>query len=548
MCGIIGTTDLSSKSFEKNALKALNEIRHRGPDNQGTFRDSEVFLGHTRLAIVDLSTQGDQPIYYSDFVLVFNGELYNYIEIKEDLVSKNIEFNTNSDGEVFIKAFSVYGTDIFNSFDGPFAFILYNKVSGEIWFGRDAFGEKQLFFSIDDNNIFISSTIQALRLLKPEKSYVVDDECVNEFIHTGMIGRSEKTVYKEIKKCEPGCVYQVNKLNDKLELSKKHFSLQSYCEKNLKLITNRYFSDRFHETFKYSIEKRLRVDVPYTLLLSGGIDSSYLLCVLVNELKIKPVCYTLLEEGHPDIENVRHLTDHFSLELILITPPKDFSNFYIEALEKLDVPIFDAAYFSLYYIISHIPSNYKVIFCGDGADELFLSYSDARLLEKTQKYYNILFLVAKLVTPLIPRFRRGLLYGNKNTHKKWEAYWQALNAGRELYDHEKNVTKSSLTNLSERLNIKSDRAGMAFSKELRTPFLNKELFSLCENARFSNLNISSKQVLIDYVNATIGRNLNLTKRGFNSGGMKEGFKFLGDTSVKSISQVILAATNRPHSK
>ena len=544
MCGIIGSTDLSSNNFEVNSLKALEKIKHRGPDNQKTFIDNEIFLGHTRLSIVDLSTQGDQPIFYSDLVLVFNGELYNYIEIKKDLISKNIEFNTNSDGEVFIKAFSVYGTDIFKSFDGPFAFILYNKATKEIWFGRDAFGEKQLFFSFLDNNIFISSTIQSLRLLMPANSYNIDEESNNEFIQTGMIGSPEKTVYKEIKKCDPGCIYKLNKSNNKIELSKKHFSLQSYTEKNRKIITKQYFSEMFHETFKYSIKKRLRVDVPYTLLLSGGIDSSYLLCILVNELNIKPVCYTLLEEGDPDIENVRYLTNHFNLELNLITPPKDFSKFYIDALQKLDIPIYDAAYFSLYYIISHIPSNYKVIFCGDGADELFLSYSDTKLLEKNTNYYNIVFHIAKLITPIVPKFKKGLLYGNYNIHKKWEAYWQALNVDRKLFGYEKNVTNSCLTNLSERLNIKSDRAGMAFSKELRSPFLNKELFLLCENARYSNLNISSKQILIDYINATIGKNLNLTKRGFNSGGMKYGFKFLGDTSVNAISQLILTATNK----
>lgn len=166
MCGIFAAiSDDEITHLIPLLKKALSTLDHRGPDNSSSWIDSHIFLGHTRLAIVGLDDASNQPYIYEDLILIYNGEIFNYVEIREQLKKRGYSFETDSDTEVVLKSFHLFGTDCFKSFNGMWALVIYDKKSGEVIVSRDRFGQKPLFYSLIDHKVVFASELHAIATL-----------------------------------------------------------------------------------------------------------------------------------------------------------------------------------------------------------------------------------------------------------------------------------------------------------------------------------------------------------------------------------------------
>ena len=527
MCGFVVISSSSPDKVEQ----AITKMVHRGPDFQQIVVAGGVTLGHVRLSIVDLSSGSNQPFTDGENYLVFNGEIYNYVNVKKVLESAGIKFSTSGDTEVLFRLLSRGYASLISSLEGPFAFVYLDHASNKLIFSCDEFGEKQMYFSVVDNVIRISSTLGSLRELSPEPSSINENALI-ELKQCGYIGTDEATIYQGVYKVNGAYIYSYDIASSSLKRELKQGN--EYTHRSFSLAE---FTSAFHDRFLQSLRNVLSCDVPYGLLLSGGIDSTYILVSMIEELGIKPVCYTLKESESIEWYNIMALKEKYNLDLKAIDHPDSFEDIAYHAVRKMDTPFIDPAYFSLYSLIAQIPENVKVLLSGDGADELFWSYSDTRLLFTHSKIISLLKPLILILTNLHSHFAKYLLLQDCDKKVKWMEYKSRIEK-REIYPFESDPDKAIKSNLSQRLLIKSDKASMAFSKEMRSPFLDKHLLEICSEARFRGLDIGSKRVMIDYICSKVPKIKKIRKRGFNSGGQSASFEFLHSEDKDLISYII----------
>lgn len=525
MCGIV-----FSSVWENRAIyEALNQMEHRGPDFKSSVVVKNKVLGHVRLSLVDLDNRSNQPMTRGKCHIVFNGEIYNYKELRQELESCGYSFTTNGDTEVLLCAIDYWGECFYEKIDGPYAFVFYNDEKDEILFSVDIFGEKQLYYNHERNGITISSLFQILNENGTNHSY--NQRAIDEFYNIGYIGSEEQTIVEGINKVSGSFIYtynfSLNVLNKTRKVPKCHSLLLTNFEESASL---------FHDIFTKVLKSRLSSEVKYGLLLSGGVDSTYILCKMILEIGVKPKCFSIMSKNDPDYEVLLSLQDYFQLDLTIFEPPKDFQEFYIQAIDKMDTPFYDAAYFSLYYLISKIDKSIKVLICGDGADELFYSYSDTKLLGRNFYFVNTFYYPLKYLSKIHKHFAKYLLLQRKNLDVKWSEYLSIV-SDHEPYDFEKTINQCIYKNMSERLLLKTDKASMAFSKEIRTPFLNVELAYITGELR-KKYYISDKKIMKDYIHENLPFIGKIKKTGFNSGGMIKGFSFLNEPNEKVIKDII----------
>ncbi|MCY7360470.1 MAG: asparagine synthase (glutamine-hydrolyzing), partial [Ignavibacteria bacterium] len=274
MCGISGIFSFS-KSIEENRVHRMNEsVAHRGPDGEGMWKNEEgnLLLGHRRLSIIDLLPEGAQPMHYIDrYVIVYNGEIYNYIELKATLEKKGYIFKTVSDTEVLLAAYAAYGENMFEHLDGMFAFAIWDKKEKNLFCARDRFGEKPFYYHHDKNAFIFCSEIKGLFAAGIEINF--DSEMIFNFLAYDIQENplnKEQTFYTAIKKIE-AAHYLIIKADGSI-IHKKYWSLNKpYGE--LKISHTDAF-EKFRELFLTSVKRRLRSDVPVGISLSGGLDSS----------------------------------------------------------------------------------------------------------------------------------------------------------------------------------------------------------------------------------------------------------------------------------
>ncbi len=259
MCGITGFT-----WKDASLIKEMTQtISHRGPDDSGFFVDEGISLGHRRLSIIDLSKKGHQPMFNEtkSIVLVFNGEIWNYPELKEELQSKGHLFKSSSDTEVIIHGYEEYGESICAKLEGMFAFALWDAKKKSLFLARDRIGKKPLYYLLKDEKLLFSSEIKALVI--PPHSPTIDNDSLSQYL-TLRYSPGRETIFEEIKKLAPGtsAVYKKGKL-----IIKKYYSLPSFKE--------RHSSDikKVDSLIENAVKKRLLSDVPVGVFLSGGLDS-----------------------------------------------------------------------------------------------------------------------------------------------------------------------------------------------------------------------------------------------------------------------------------
>ena len=266
MCGIAGIINKTGQKVNAGLLRNMaSTIHHRGPDEDGIMIDGSIGFFHKRLSIIDLST-GQQPMTFDDNTIVFNGEIYNYIEIKEDLKKKGHSFHTTSDTEVILHLYAEYGNDFVNLLNGMFAFIIYDKNQNKLFIARDHFGIKPLYWFHDDQIIAFGSEIKAL-LAHPNIKAAADNDNLYEYLTFQFI-MGEGTMFKNIFKILPGHFMSI-------DLKTWNIKQEKYWEPNFRVDqfhTEEYFIAELKTILEETISQQLRSDVPLGTYLSGGID------------------------------------------------------------------------------------------------------------------------------------------------------------------------------------------------------------------------------------------------------------------------------------
>lgn len=375
MCGINGfVADRPNKTEENlSIVKRMNSlITYRGPDDEGNYADEDTALGMRRLSIIDLST-GKQPIYNEDKtkVIVFNGEIYNFMQLREDLVNKGHVFKTRSDTETILHAYEEYGTDCLNKLNGMFAFAIYDIKEKELFIARDRAGEKPLYYCRDSERFIFASELKSIiRVFDIKKE--IDLTALNRYFSFTYIP-APLTIFKNIYKLEAGS-YIIYK-NGRLVMEKywdidssKADSIQSYdlCKKKLR------------EALFNSVEKKMISDVPLGAFLSGGIDSSIMVGIM-SRLSSKPVeTFTIGfklkdfdESDRAKIVSEKNKTNHH----VHYLDYNDAVNELDVILDTFDEPFADSSSIPTYFVSRFAGQYVKVVLTGDAGDELFAGYS-----------------------------------------------------------------------------------------------------------------------------------------------------------------------------
>jgi len=525
MCGITGFFSYNNKMNAKEYYDAHIKLAHRGPDDEGFVyknknnsiehlvgndtieelknrdfiynqQSSSMILGHRRLSIIDLTSAGHQPFVFENLYLVYNGEIYNYIELREDLKKLGYSFETDSDTEVFLKAYHCWGTEAFNKFNGMWASAIYDKEKDTILLTRDRFGIKPLYYSIINDNLIFGSEIKFVSSFMDKLCH--NEKIIYDYVEYGYISHTNETFFKDIIQLEAGC-YAIYNQRDLA-------STRYYFKEKKKVIDS---VNRIKSALLNSIKLRMRSDVKVGSLLSGGMDSSAIVCSVHKEKYAKDMNTFTISYAEKELDyEAEYVQD--------INNQTNFKNHSIhlepdsEILDKLTY-IIESPYRSftesaMYKIYDYIKENtdITVLLNGEGADEIFSGYNAHysfflyTLISqgKFKKFYNefkfiknranksILSLSIEIVKVFI-------------IHNNWQKYFKRSKIFKNKYINNREIKSENpfrneiLLNreysaLPEYLKY-ADKIPMYFSLEVRVPFLDYKLVNNVHNLQDDEL-------------------------------------------------------------
>lgn len=524
MCGIAGIVkkNILAEGFYKNTIKNMTEsIIHRGPDDEGHEYFQNCFLGFRRLAIVDLSKDGHQPM-YSDTrkeCIVFNGEIYGYRDLKKEIT--NYPFQSNTDTEVILSLYQKNGSELPKKLNGMFSFAIWDEEKQQLFCARDRFGEKPFYYAIGKNGEFIfASEIKAI-LATDLVNTELNDEAIHHFLRH-MYVDSQQSIYKNIKVLPPA--HQLIFGEGKIDISQ----YWNFPQEELQ-ISEKEAVEKFQMLVEKSVDKQLVADVKVGAFLSGGLDSGTLVA-LSSQKNQNLTTLGFQYEGDwdemPDARTIaeKYNTDHKEVALQNSDIPKTL----VEVLKKLDEPLADTAILATYTICKEAAKNMTVVITGNAGDELFGGYkwyqeekqildkgianasflpfykigstiSEKLGFEKPRQYFLDYIFRSKF--PDIVAYQKGKVHSNFTLEETF-----MLMKSRQTYEHQYNFDldknnlntpmKMDLTNvIAGDYLVKDDRIAMMHSIELRTPFLDKDLVEFC-SALASKYKVDENQTKI----------------------------------------------------
>ncbi len=373
MCGIVAIINKTKETASKDILsKMADSIKHRGPDDEGCLIEGSIGFFHKRLSIIDIST-GQQPMTFDGYTIVFNGEIYNYVELREDLKHKGHTFLTTSDTEVILHLYAEYGDAFVNLMNGMFAFIIYDRNKSRLFIARDHFGIKPMYWYNDHKLIAFASEIKAL-LVHPGIQAEVDQENLYEYLTLQFI-LGKGTMFKNIFKVPPGHFMTID-TNDWTHKTVKYwapnFKIDSFH-------TEEYFIVQLRDILEETVSQQLRSDVPLGTYLSGGLDSS-LVTILASKLLGKPIksFSGAFREGPEfnELKYARIAANEANAELYEIFPTEqEFIDLLPKLIYHLDEPVAGPGLFPQYIVSRMASEQVKVILGGQGGDEIFGGYT-----------------------------------------------------------------------------------------------------------------------------------------------------------------------------
>lgn len=393
MCGILGLVLAENFTQRCDFQKALSLMNHRGPDGSEiksyNTPNGRIFLGHKRLAIIELSTQGLQPRESScgRFVITFNGEIYNYLELRNDLIKLGYIFNTNTDTEVLITAWQEWGVDCLTRLDGMYAFAVYDREKNRITLARDAFGIKPLFYrQLNDQFIFSSELPPIIDLSQDEIKLNIQRSYL--FLQWGNLDDTEETFYQDIYHLNPGHIVEY-------DISTARLSKRKWWSPNIKEDANLSFDDavvKFRELFLQSVSRQLRCDVKFGAALSGGLDSSSIVCALrylQPDIEINTFSYLAQGTEYDESYWCKFVEGHIGARPHHVNfSSTEMSSDLDDIVKSQGEPMGGPSTLAQYYVFKSAKENgVTVTLDGQGADELLGGY-DGYPAERFQSLYE----------------------------------------------------------------------------------------------------------------------------------------------------------------
>lgn len=520
MCGINGIFIKAGSANYGSEIRRMNKIlRHRGPDDEGVYQDQDIVLGHRRLSIIDLSKNATQPMSNEDKTvwIVFNGEIYNFPSLRQDLIRKGHVFHSRSDTEVLIHGYEEWKTHVFNKLDGMFAFGLWDKKERRLFLVRDGCGIKPLFYFFDGQKLIFSSEIKGI-LASGLVERTIHPQALSNYLSLFYVPNPE-TIVENIKQVVPGSYILFSK--DDAPQYTKFWDIKDIITNKINIMAEEQIYEQFREEAAIAVKNTLIADVPISLLFSAGLDSSIILRELKNlgRSDIETVTIGFQEESFDESKLAKQFANALDFQNTSFTMLEaDVPGMLEKMIYYLDALNANPCIFTDYFSFEKAARKGKVTLTGTGNDEMLAGYftyiadqyryyygilpqfirkigaSFARYLPVSEKKYSFDYLAQK--------FTEGSLFQREKSHYWWRTIFsdrekQTLFSDDFSHDHPINLDsfcthKRYYDAVKERIsfeeqslytdfylflidnaNIKVDQLSMAFSVESRPPFLTK---------------------------------------------------------------------------
>ncbi|NLB36772.1 MAG: asparagine synthase (glutamine-hydrolyzing) [Clostridiales bacterium] len=505
MCGFVGyLNDINIKMDNDKVIKSMaDRIAHRGPDHDDYYVDGDISLGFRRLSIIDLDT-GNQPITNEDAskVLVFNGEIYNYQSLREDLKAKGHIFKTKTDSEVILHGYEEYGEELLLKLRGMFAFVIWDSANKKLFGARDIFGIKPFFYYLKGETLLFGSEIKAF-LANPMFEKELNIERLPEYLCFEYIPSCE-TMFKNVYKLSPGCFFTWQ--NARFDTG-RYFEMK-YDIDNSK--NQEYWENLISETFVDSTLAHGIADVEVGCFLSSGVDSSYVVKEMAKNNDVRTFSVGFEEEKYSELKYAQHFAQvagvrNFSKKI----SAEEYFNIACDVQYYMDEPLPNPSALALYFLAKLASEQVKVVLSGEGADELFGGYHYYKEPLDFEKYQKLPLVLRKLISGIAVKMpnikgKRFLVRGSLPIEKRyirnnyvfdWTERKNILNPDipaknpseftKVFFDKvkdEDDITKMQYVDMQtwlvEDILVKADRMSMANSLELRVPFLDKEMLKI----------------------------------------------------------------------
>lgn len=533
MCGIYVT----NIPFQKEEVrKKLESVKFRGPDFTGVTSKNGLIFGHLRLAILDLDPRSNQPMCEDEFTIVFNGEIYNFESVKKELEEEGVLFHTTSDTEVLLKGFKLWGEALLPKLNGMFAFAIYDKVKDKIYCYRDRLGVKPFYYSWNEKGEF--EICSQLRPISQNKE--INEEALSVYLDSGYIP-SPLTIFKDVHKLCPGkCLV--------IDVKNRNYETTSFWELGLVKQTQKSYEEakeELHELLIDAVKIRLKSDVPFGTFLSGGVDSALITSIAqkVSEEKIRTFSIGFEDPEYDESKIATQFSKIIGTEHNqTMCKASDTLQLLPKLIEVYDEPFADSSALPS-LLLNKVTTEYVTMaLSGDGGDESFLGYNHFSWLKNVEKLFKIPLFIRKIMAFFITE---KIFKGRAKPLKHVLRLKKAIDFIPEIFVGLNRLTISKKTNWLNRYknyksnssellqqaadlnislwleadsNVKVDRASMAYSVEVRSPFLDYRIVEFARTLpvayRFDK-NIRKKMlrdILKEYIPEKV---FNQPKKGFS---------------------------------
>lgn len=503
MCGFVGFTNkINDASIVLG--KMMDRIKHRGPDSDGKYVDEQIAMGFRRLSIIDLSDQGSQPIFNEDksLALTFNGEIYNYKDLREELVASGHKFYTQTDSEVLIHGYEQWGEDMLDKLRGMFAFVIFNKNTNEVFGARDFFGIKPLYYAKMGETLMWGSEIKSF-LDHPHFKKELNTDVLETYL-TFQYSPTTETFFKNVYKLPAAHCFTYK--NGEMNV-RRYWEVKFHADNGPSLED---WVNRISDTFKNSVEVHKFADVEVGSFLSSGVDSSYVAAV-ANVDKTFTVGFGE-DEKYNEIGYAKEFSKYINKEnFSKVISPEEYWNSLSKIQYHMDEPLADPAAVALFFVCQIASEKVKAVLSGEGADEIFGGYNIYHNPADMASYFKIPRPIRKAVGAVADKLphKHGINYlirGSKDLDERFigNAYIfsekerkdilsiktnapDAMAITKPFYDKVRDqdqVTQMQYIDLhlwmTGDILLKADKMSMAHSLELRVPFLDRKVMELAE--------------------------------------------------------------------
>lgn len=534
MCGFTGS--VSFDSINQDAISKANKyIECRGPDSKtieskklNSFNIACIF---NRLSILYLSENANQPMYFDEAktMLMFNGEIFNHQELREDLINSGIKFQTShSDSETLLKGLSFYGLDFVEKLRGQFSIFFLDESKNKVYLIRDRLGQKPLYYFHNKKTLIFSSSL--FSLISIQKEYELDSEEVTNYLNYGVVS-SPKTLFKNYYKVQPAEIVEIEIYKNKFEISKfKYWNEESF-------INNKEFEvEKFFDILTESINLRTISDVPIANFLSGGLDSTIITKYLLESRQdVNSFSVYMENQKYDESEYIKKVVNKYKIDHKAVTLSSKLSEESIyETINSIDEPYSDPSVVPSFLMSNEISKFYKVAISGDGGDELLGGYYRVNKSLENQNFFNNYF--SKLYNFYPPVLGTGNTFLSKSKHldtryksfledrkllnllnlKPKKSVFNEILNNSEIDSYKKLLLSEYKFYLPEMMLFKVDRTSMANSLEVRSPFVDHKLIEYvlsCSN-NYIDKSIPKKILKDQLINDFDESFVNRKKQGF----------------------------------